>query len=495
MKTTTEIYRYFQGALAYPGLPDPPIILDDCALDSRFQGKDWVFLAYRGSRADGNDFREQAINNGAALILSDRRGVATAIKGIPVWHVPNLSRHISAFCSWFYDHPGHSLAISAITGTNGKTSTSHFCAQLLAQGSRSIGLLGTLGNGLWPRLHHARTTTADPATLHRVLATCRDSGAEAAVLEASSHAIVQGRLAHVPVQYALWTNLSHDHLDYHGSLEAYYQAKRQLFQSPALQEAIINYDDPHGQRLLGDTALPDTVHRLSYSLKNPEADLFVDQIEPIASGFCCTLCYQHSRQAVQVPLLGFFNLANFAAACLCALRYGISLTRIAQLAPRLAPVCGRMQQLDFPGLPKVIIDFAHSPDALEKCLQALRHHFSGRLWCLFGCGGDRDPAKRPLMGAVAERYADRIILTEDNSRFERTEAIIAAIQTGMQAPRRARIIPDRQQAIARLLEHAERQDMVLLAGKGHERSIERHGQFSHFDEPAIIRQYYERGYL
>jgi UDP-N-acetylmuramoyl-L-alanyl-D-glutamate--2,6-diaminopimelate ligase len=405
---------------------------------------------------------------------------------VPLLAVPGLSWHISAIAGRFYSDPSQHMCVYGITGTNGKTSISQLLAQALND-EVPCAIIGTLGYGFPGVLHATGMTTPDAVSLQRLLAEMRRQGACELTMEVSSHALDQGRAEAIRFDGAIFTNLSRDHFDYHGSLENYAAAKRRLFQMPGLGFAVINFDDEEGRKLLGK--LEPAVEAMVYTLE-PEAELpqglrgwvRARSVTPTTAGLEIELSCHRGEGVLKSRLLGRFNASNLLAVLLVLLVRGWDLQRALRVMQRLDTVPGRMQLLGGAELPPVVVDYAHTPDALEKALMAVREHCAGRLSVVFGCGGDRDRGKRPRVGALAERLADRIYVTDDNPRSEPSAAIIEEIVAGMQTPEKALVEPDRRQAIQRAIREAAAGDLVLVAGKGHEDYQLVGGESLHFDD-------------
>lgn len=462
------------GATVLPG-PWPPgqihVVVQGVQLDSRRVRYGDLFLALPGRVHDGRAFITSAINRGAVAVCVD--GPVTAMDEAAAGHVPvfgidDLAATAGPLAAAYYDAPSHALQVLGVTGTNGKTSATHHLAQLLEATGERCGICGTLGNGFPQHLRQTGMTTQDAVSLQRTLAWMRDAGAGWAALEVSSHALDQDRVAGVQFAGALFTNLSRDHLDYHGSMEAYGESKRQLFLTPGLDVAAINRDDSFGLGLV--ERVPTPVDVLDFSMQDQRAQVHVEASELQADGI--------TRLQVQSPwgrgecrtgLVGEFAQSNLLGAITLLAGLGVGWQQLLGAASRVQPVVGRMQAFAHPAGFSLIVDYAHSPDALERVLRTLRSRTSGRLICVFGCGGERDPGKRPLMGAVASAWADQLVLTDDNPRGEDGDAIIAEIRAGISAPATAvRVERDREAATRWAVSQAAAGDLVLLAGKGHE---------------------------
>ena len=436
-----------------------------------------VFVALSGARRDGRSFIQEAIARGAVAVLREGASGVAGDGGfspaLPNLAVDNLRAICAELADLVYAHPSAQLWMIGVTGTNGKTSVSQWIAQAFKLLGRNCGVIGTLGSGFPGELVEDPNTTPDVISLHRALAGFVAAGADACVMEASSIGLAQGRTAAVAFDVAVFTNLTRDHLDYHGSMEAYAAAKSRLFEVPGLSAAILNLDDELGARLSHKLA-GKGIRRIGYTLGGPAADagdeiIRADDLRLTGHGLRFTLHAAQGESRVDAPLFGRFNAANLLAVLGTLLASGIALERAVAVLPQLAPPPGRMQALGGDQQPLLVIDYAHTPDALEQVLTTLRQVAAargGNLLCVFGCGGERDPGKRPLMGEVAARLADIAMVTSDNPRGEDPQHIIADILQGM--PPGAKAEADRAAAIRSAVHHAQQQDVVLIAGKGHE---------------------------
>lgn len=450
------------------------------ALDSRRVGPGDLFLACPGTRCSGLAFVDEAIAAGAAAIVYDGADPAAAALDrsrqagqTPMIAVAGLVARVGEIAARFHDEPARDMTVIGITGTNGKTSCAHYLAQALAADGAGCGVIGTVGYGLLGALRPATLTTPDAVTLQDELARIRDVGVDRVVMEVSSHALEQCRTAGIDFSGALFTNLSHEHLDYHADLESYGLAKKKLFMMPGLRFAAINRDDPFGRALIA--GLPAAVRCVGYGLgvaqEQHAASLYVEASEPELSidGMRLDIRSSWGEGRLRTPLIGRFNAHNLLAVLSALLLMNMPLPTALQRLSAVRAVPGRMERFGGrEGRPLVVVDYAHTPDALAQALEALRPHCTGRLWCVFGCGGDRDPSKRPLMGAVAARLADRVVLTSDNPRLEDPQRIIADILAGIGAEGPVEQIPDRAAAIGHAIAAAGVDDVVLVAGKGHE---------------------------
>jgi UDP-N-acetylmuramoyl-L-alanyl-D-glutamate--2,6-diaminopimelate ligase len=374
--------------------------------------------------------------------------------------VDDLRFRIGMIASRFCGEPSEKLKIIGYTGTNGKSS----CVWLTAGVLENCVMIGTMGNGRPGRLQKATHTTPDAITLQKMLASYRKDGMSAVAMEVSSHALDQGRIDGVNVDIAVFTNLTRDHLDYHATMEAYGAAKKRLFALPGISKFVINIDDPFGHDLAKE--LCGQGKCLTFGINNASAKLFATNIRLHNRGLSLDFVWRDQEARLDSRLIGRFNIENLLAVTGALLSAGLPLQQIVKRLAQVPPVPGRMEQFGFAREPQIVVDYAHTPDALKNALEAAREHCQGRLVCVFGCGGDRDRGKRPLMGEIAERLADHVILTDDNPRSESGDAIIAEIRAGMQG------IPvierDREAAIRLAIGEAGESDLVLVAGKGHE---------------------------
>jgi UDP-N-acetylmuramoyl-L-alanyl-D-glutamate--2,6-diaminopimelate ligase len=451
------------------------------ALDSRSVRPGNVFLALAGTQAHGEIYIESALEKGAIAVLKEApvAGVETLAGDIPCISLPNLSQQLGDIAARFYGNPSRNMRIIGVTGTNGKTSVTYAIAHLL-HAYAPCGLVGTLGYGIYGALQPGLHTTPDAIHLQALLAQLRRQNVSQAVMEVSSHALAQGRVNGISFDIAVLTHLSRDHLDYHQTMRAYGDAKRRLFMMPDLKSAVINLDDAFGQSVLANL----TVTPLTYSLHDKAADVYAQIRAYDTQGSRLNIHTRWGDGELQSPWFGEFNVSNVLAALCVLLNMGFPLRDILIQLSRLPAVPGRMERFGQAHQPSVIIDYAHTPDALEKVLLALRGHLKGKMWCVFGCGGDRDRGKRRLMGDVAQRYADNVIITDDNPRHEASQAIIEDILQGCPTP--TAVIADREQAIRYALQGATVGDVVLIAGKGHEDYQEVGDQRFAFSDRALV---------
>ncbi len=466
-----------------------PLTIRRLATDSRAVRRGDTFLAWPGETQDGRRYIPQAIARGAANVLWD---TAPGFRWRGGWRVPNrgvpqLRRRAGALANAVYDTPSERLWTIGITGTNGKTSCSQWLAQALTRAGQPCAAIGTLGYGAPGRLRPTPNTTPDAVWLHRTLAALERGGTQAVSLEVSSIGLDQDRVAGVAFDVALFTNLTRDHLDYHGTLARYRAAKARLFALPVLQTVVINTDDPFG-RQLARRARARGIEVLAYGFRAGSQALAGSGLAADLKGVRFSVRTPWGRARIASPVLGRFNAANLLGVLGVLLASGIALRRSVRLLAGLTPVPGRMQMAGGGRRPLVVVDYAHTPDALAKALAALRELLprGARLICVFGCGGDRDRGKRPLMGGIAARLADRVYVTSDNPRGEDPWAILLDIDRGIRRFREeVTFDPDRRRAIRCALADARRGDVVLIAGKGHESYQEIAGVRRAFSDFAI----------
>lgn len=467
---TSMLSELLNGIVDLPQQQD--CIVSGLALNSNELQAGELFVALVGTHQHGADFIPQAIAAGAVAVLCEKADELDELSdyAVPVIIIENLSQQLGWIASRFYHHPSRSMTVIGITGTNGKTTCCQLLARVLSE-NNPCGVIGTLGYGLYGQLNSGGHTTPNAIEVHRLLAEMLVAGAEQVVMEVSSHGLEQGRVEGVAFDVALFTNLSRDHLDYHGDMKSYGSAKQRLFVMPGLKHAVINTDDAFGRALLHE--LTGRIGLSAYSLELtsglPGKPLISgSELKLTRSGLQMRVGDPGGSITINSPLLGRFNAANLLAIYGVLLWLGLPRNLIAARIAKCASIPGRMECFTQDGLPLVVVDYAHTPDALEQVLEALREHCDGVLWCLFGCGGDRDRGKRPLMGALAECHADRVVLTDDNPRDESGEQIILDVMAGIKQKKCIKVIADRAQAISTVVAEAEPEDVVLIAGKGHE---------------------------
>ena len=497
-------------------------------IDSRQIGLGDAFIAWPGHATDGRQFVAAALAAGAAACLIEAEGAA-AFDLDPadsrIARLPGLKAATGDIAAAWFGQPGRRLQVIAVTGTNGKSSTAWWTAQALTALGRRCGLVGTLGLGEPPpaapagepqpaaagdpeqptgaeALIYTGLTTPDPVTLQAGLRRMADAGFAACAVEASSIGLVEQRLAGTPVVVAQFTNFSRDHLDFHADMAAYWSAKRALFDWPGLRSAVINIDDEQGA-VLADELAAGLAAEPAAALAGRGLDLWTTSVKAparlravdlgyVQGGLAFNLVEGEQVQPVRSQLIGDYNAHNLLAVLGALRALGVPLAQAAAVVPRLGPVPGRMQRVACaPGQPEVVVDYAHTPDALDKALGALRRLAAargGQLWCVFGCGGNRDSSKRPLMGVIAQRLADQVVLTSDNPRHEDPAAILRQIRAGMADSPALQLIEDRREAIEQAIGKAASQDVLLIAGKGHETTQDMAGVLRPFSDVDVAEQ-------
>jgi len=483
-----------------------------CADSRQIQSGD-IFFAYPvghgNALRDGRHFIGAALENGAAAVVFDPAGMSAQFMDHPqCFAVENLAEKAGELCAQWYGHPSKQLKIIGVTGTNGKTSITQWLAQALDTSNHRTAVLGTLGTGFPGSLIQTGYTTPDAPKLQTQLAELRNAGAKQVAMEVSSHALHQERIAGTELNCAVFTNLTQDHLDYHGSMADYAEAKAKLFQLAGLKHAVINLDDAFGRELAMNLLAKEELQVWAYALSQSAFqgfEKFSHRLQRICTkdtllsgiGYDSTfVCEGLGSVKLHVPLLGEFNLSNALAVWAVLLTQGVVIEDAAKKISQLHPVLGRMELIPLGKQHKAegllaVVDYAHTPDALEKTLHALRpiaEQRGGKLWCVFGCGGDRDAGKRSQMGVVAERYADHILITSDNPRSEDPQIIMQMIRSGMKSDaQNIQMIADRAAAIMAAIRHADIHDIVLVAGKGHETTQEIKGKKFDFSDQEHIR--------
>jgi UDP-N-acetylmuramoyl-L-alanyl-D-glutamate--2,6-diaminopimelate ligase len=463
-KTLADLLRGFAEA--------PPLVVQGIASDSRNVHAGDLFLACGGATSHGLDHLEDAVAAGAAAVAFDS-STATLRKPesrIPVIPVARLAMHVGTIANRFHDWPSRSVGVIGVTGTNGKTTVAWLLRQCLLRLDRSCAYVGTLGSGLGEIAATDTMTTPDAVRLHAQLAAYRDAGARYAAIEVSSHALAQNRVAGVEFDTVLFTNMSRDHLDYHGDMRSYAEAKALLFTACPSRNRIINLDTEFGTELAarcGQDVI--TVSTKFDRVANGRRYVFARSIVAVPLGARVRVSSSWGAGEFALPLVGEFNVANAVLVLAFLLQQGIPMEEACAVLGEVQAPPGRMQRVPAAGdLPAVYIDYAHTPDALDQALLALRVHCAANVWCVFGCGGERDAGKRPQMGRIAEHRANRVVVTSDNPRREDAGSIIAQILGGMRNPDNAVAIEDRATAIAWTIARAGPADCVLIAGKGHE---------------------------
>jgi len=473
-------------------VPDVPV--SDLAQDSRAVTPGAAFIACQGRTTHGLAHLGDALERGAtAVIWESLPNLAPPAlpDGVASVGIPHLGRRVGEIADRFFGSPSSELRVAGITGTNGKTTSAYLLAQASDLVGRRGAYLGTLGFGRAGALANAGLTTPDAVTVHRRLAEARDAGAATLAMEVSSHALDQGRVGGVRFDTAVFTNLTRDHLDYHGSLDAYGAAKARLFHVPGLRCAVINVRDAFGRELV--ERIDPAIERIVYTTASEvwaERDvgwIRVSELRTTTAGLTLQIESRWGTGTLRSRLIGEFNAENLLAGLGVLLGWGVPLQKALVAVGSCVAPPGRMESFGGGAQPLVLVDYAHSPDALGKVLEAARGHARGRLRCVFGCGGDRDPGKRPVMGAIAERLADTVVVTDDNPRSEESRAIIEQILAGMARPEDASVIADRAEAIHFAIAEADAGDVVVIAGKGHEEYQIVGGEVRPFSDRAVVR--------
>lgn len=458
--------------------------ISSIAQDNRQLREGGLFIAAQGFNTHGLLYAVDAVAKGAVAILWDgdcdrREEILDQVSGkVLCIQVEDLKNHSGEIASRFYGEPSQRLNVIGITGTDGKTSIAHYIAQALDSHDVHCGVLGTLGNGFIHDLHPTGLTTADALEIQKTLAEIVQAGARHAVMEVSSHGLDQGRVNGVVFDTAVFSNLAQDHLDYHATPEDYARAKRKLFFMPGLKAAVINLDDEYGRKLAAECR--DHLTLWGYSVAEAETavasqvDFLVHarSVRADADGLDIAVTSPKGGGYVRVGLLGRFNVSNVLAVLAALLVSGVEFEHAVERLRHIRPVAGRMQRVETArnDVASVVIDYAHTPQALAAACDAVRQHFDGALWCVFGCGGNRDKSKRALMAQVAEQYADQVVVTSDNPRHEDPQAIIDQVVAGFRNREKHHVEIDRRAAIDYALRHAGAEDVILIAGKGHESS-------------------------
>lgn len=495
----------------------PDIRVKGITLDSRNVAPGYTFIALKGHAVDGRQYIDAAIQAGASVVLreadesSEHGNIRQQGKALIV-NIFGLPEIVSALAAAFYAYPANKLiSCVAVTGTNGKTSVVQLVSQLKTLLGTRSAMIGTLGAGIYKLsgvkwLHKGSVnTTPDAVSMQQTLAYFAQHEVRQVAYEASSHALVQGRVARVKTDIAVFTNLTRDHLDYHGDMQTYGSAKRLLLKQPALRYVALNYDDAEAENWLNECPvgittlgfglapqIPTDATAQSLPLTSPNSAVdrhcFATNVTYHAQGTSFKLDTSWGKGQVEVGLFGEFNVYNVLAATSVMLLQGEQLSNVIKALEKVTPVAGRMEVFAFKQHANVIIDYAHTPDALLKALQAVRLHCEGKVWCVFGCGGDRDHGKRPQMGAIAQEHADHVVITTDNSRTEEPATIAAMIVAGMKNADQIIQEPDRERALRYCLAHAAPEDTILMAGKGHEDYQIINNQTLPYDERAVVQR-------
>lgn len=451
------------------------IIISGMNLDSRMIEKGDLFVALQGAISDGRIFINKAVSAGASAVLSETTDKSThgnihIIDNVVIIDIFQLNRYLNAIAMHFYFPESNLHPVTAVTGTNGKTTIATLLANSYMLLGQQSAQMGTIGNGLYGQLQASLNTTLDAISVCRELQAYQSQGAQRTIMEVSSHGLMQGRVSAIPFTTAIFTNLTRDHLDYHGTMEAYADAKKILFDDFPLTNRIINADDPIGQAWL--TEYPNAIaYGVNHQAHSSTQQYFnINAVQYLAQGLSFEFESSWGNGTIKAPFYGDFNVSNIAAVSCALLADGFTIKQIERVMNKLTVVPGRMEQYFFPHQQLTfVVDYAHTPDALANALKALQNHKrQGRIIAVFGCGGDRDKGKRPEMAKAAELSADQVVIVDDNPRSENAQSIVEDIKAGLSHPEQTLVIHDRKQAIIHLLKTAQANDIILMAGKGHE---------------------------
>ncbi|EKD71620.1 MAG: hypothetical protein ACD_46C00143G0002 [uncultured bacterium] len=493
-----QLSAFLQGLIHEPNfLPnEADFDVKNLALDSRKITENSVFFALPGTQLDGRKYITDAIKNGAKAVLIEAENedeTVTFIEKIPLIPVTFLRHKMGVMAAKFYDFPAQKLRILGVTGTSGKTSCTHFFAQILQNLGQKCGVIGTLGSGFYGDLSDVSLTTPDAISLQAKLHLFVQEQAKAVSMEVSSHSIDQGRVNGVTFELGIFTNLTQDHLDYHGDMATYAAVKHRFLTHYPMNHLIMNIDDVHGRQWV--QALADKRSVFAYSTQ-PVADLpgyiphiYTDQIQLSLSGIRAHVYSPWGEGELQLPLIGQFNLSNALAVLTALCVYGVPFQTVLTEFAKLKSVPGRMQLIGEYHQPLVIVDYSHKPDSLANALQALRAHVAGQLICVFGCGGNRDAGKRPIMAKIAETFADTVIVTNDNPRHEDPEEIARQIMQGFERPDQVIVELDRAKAIQKSIQLATIDDCILVAGKGAEQYQQIGDEKIPFDDVTVAQSF------
>ncbi len=465
------------------------VLVSELELDSRRVKSGTTFVAIVGHVVDGRKFIASAIQQGANAVIAQAcdlkvHGTIETVRGIPVIYIDDLDKYLSAIAGRLYTYPA--MELIGVTGTNGKTTITQLIAQWIGLVGMKAAVMGTTGNGFLDQLQEAANTTGNAVEIQRTLALLAAQDAKYTALEVSSHGLVQGRVKALSFAVGVFTNLSRDHLDYHGTMEDYASAKFTLFTQHQCEKAIINVDDGIGASWANE--LTDAIAVSLTPVSEFENALWANYVAYAESGITIEFEGKFGSGELYAPLIGEFNAANLMLAFATLLSLGFDKQELLATANQLQPVLGRMELFQAESRAKVVVDYAHTPDALEKALLALRVHCEGKLWAIFGCGGDRDAGKRPMMAEIAERLGDKLVITDDNPRSESPELIVKDMLAGLSRPSEAIVQHDRFKALSYALENASAQDIILLAGKGHEDYQIRNGETIHYSDRESAMQ-------
>ncbi len=474
------------------GLPED-LSVNGLQLDSRLVQPGELFFAVPGSERDGRKFIDDAIRRGAVAVVCELpAGGRHYACEIPIAYVSELALQLGFIACRYYNNPSNDMELIAVTGTNGKTSCCHFISQALSRLGFRCGVIGTIGYGIDAQISDFGLTTPDPISFQKYLAEMRSQGAMAVALEASSHGLAQGRLNGASIETAVFTNLTRDHLDYHQTLDDYKNSKKSLFVEKDAKTAVLNFDDLFGRQLA--TELAGQLDILTYSIELNQASVYCSEVKHSKAGISACIHTPWGDGLLVTDLYGEFNLSNLLAV-VCVLGHkGYNLDRILEVVQGLKNVRGRMDRITLDKGVDVVIDYAHTPDALENVLRTLRSHCDGELWCVFGCGGNRDKGKRSEMGRIAVGASDHVVLTDDNPRTESREAIIKDILSGISERSRVMVEPDRSKAIRFAITKTQPGDVLLIAGKGHEEYQDINGKKIKYSDYEEVSRANERSH-
>lgn len=500
MMPQQPLFNLLAGMLADPSILTDQII-KGMSLDSREIKQGDLFFSLAKTTEQREAYLTQALAQGAEIVLYENNTALTTQEvallkqaNALAYPVGKLEDKVAEIAARFYGHPSLALTVIAVTGTNGKTSVSQFIAQSLEVLSLPCAVIGTLGVGRLNELTATGMTTPDPVSVQRMLFYFCQQGIKYAVIEASSHALDQGRLNSVVIDVAILTNLTRDHLDYHQSMAAYQQAKAHLFDFASIKTAIVNQADEFGLSLIDSLSKKNKLKVLSYNSQQASAQTSIQakNVTLTMQGLQFNLVTEKDEAVINSPLLGRFNVDNLLAAIACLTSLNIEFEQVIEAIQQCHAVDGRMEMISKPNHSLVVIDFAHTPDALKQALSSLTEHVSteGELWCVFGCGGDRDTGKRALMGEIAEQLATQVVITNDNPRTESPELIVNNILSGIKIPENVTIIEDRKLAITYALSQSKAEDIILIAGKGHEQYQDISNVKTPFSDHAVVHDYF-----
>ena len=478
------------GLAPFSDAGDMPII--GLTLDSRAVVLGDLFIALAGAKQHGLTHVEQAIANGACAVIFDPAGNGRQLAEtltfndavlVPMIEVDNLSLKLGELAARFYGDPSRFMTVIGITGTNGKTSCSQFLSQMLDD----CGIIGTLGWGEWSKLNKTENTTPDALAVQKILAELLKDKKRTVAMEVSSHGLEQGRVNGVSFKGAVFTNISRDHLDYHGTMEAYVQAKLALLSKPGLAFAVVNLDDTYSEQIIA--AIPESVQRWYFSANGKTRTsgtcVNAENMQHKTDGIQFDVRFQDELQQVNVSLYGDFNVENILAVLTVMLAMGWALKPAVNRLVDVKPVVGRMERFGAEADPLIFVDYAHTPDALDKVLSSLRKHCRQDLWVVFGCGGNRDAGKRSQMGKIAEYWADHVVITDDNPRYENGLDIVNDILLGCNGTK-VEVIQNRERAIQKVVASAAKNDCIVIAGKGHEQYQENNGVCVPFSDRQVV---------